>query len=43
MLEAKRFKEIKQFTYDFEGRLVSAGGKKGDSNLKVLSMRYDVS
>jgi hypothetical protein len=38
-VERKRFKEMKVYTYDFEGRLMSMGQNKVDNNLKVLKIR----
>jgi len=38
-MEKKKFKEMKAFTYDFEGRLVSTGQQKKDGKLNVLRVK----
>ncbi len=39
VIEKKRFKEMKVFTYDFEGRLMSMGQKAAQESHRVVNMR----
>lgn len=40
LVEKKRFKEMKIFTYDYEGKLISLGKDKNpNAKIKVVNMK----
>ena len=37
--EAKRLKDMKQYTYDFDGNLIQTGDKKEENSVQVVKMK----